>query len=204
MPVFVETIEIGAPAPNNNDDSDDLDSPALPTRDNTDRQNSESDTGATKLLADFDEEDRIEEASIESLVRIRVQNRLQQATNDSPSMDIDYTLDDRNISQVSSPLDLVDRSIEEPPPDENLLSDEENSSNVQLSNPTETTTNIRTGTRLPNLYDNDLGEQILLYILREADSEGFENTLSWFKKKKWVESKLDTWYSDDNQSVLST
>ena len=35
MPVFVETIDIGAPAPNYNDGSDDLDSPALPTRDNT-------------------------------------------------------------------------------------------------------------------------------------------------------------------------
>ena len=32
MSVFVETIDIGAPAPNYNDDSDDLESPASPTR----------------------------------------------------------------------------------------------------------------------------------------------------------------------------
>ena len=32
MPDFVETIDIGAPAPNYNDGSDDLDSHALPTR----------------------------------------------------------------------------------------------------------------------------------------------------------------------------
>ena len=53
MTVFVETIDIGAPAPNFNENSDDLDSPDLPTRYNKDSQNSESDTGATQLLAEF-------------------------------------------------------------------------------------------------------------------------------------------------------
>ena len=50
MSVFVETIKIGFPAPNNNDDSDDLESPALPSRDNTVSQNSESNTGATQEI----------------------------------------------------------------------------------------------------------------------------------------------------------
>ena len=53
MPVFVETIDIGVPDPNYNDKIDYLDYPALPTRDNTDSQNSESDTGAIQLLSEF-------------------------------------------------------------------------------------------------------------------------------------------------------